>query len=1409
MKTLKLTLCKLLLFLFAFNSYAQQHPFLIVKENQYSELRQKYASNKQPFKFIGNKAFERWNNSFTPDNFGSLNASLNYNILAYILEANSSNRIKYKNKIFEVLKAWERGADFLNGSHGRFTGGGSVQFNAIIALDIIYNDLTPSEIAIAEKGIIKANNFYNNNSSAWTLVDYGVKLVYAIYKNDTNEITKWKTTYDNYLFDKSMMNDGSWGQSSGYVFARMHGGRLAKNFPIDVMHFVGLGNYYNDSRMKALFEWSNTFAVTPAGSYTKFGDTGHNSYQLKKNSNWHFAEQYGTDIGAIAQWNMGPNNFTPTFVHFNYLIFLLRDINVPAPTMPTSKLREHSGAALWDRTNSREALQGVLHCLKRDNPAVNQFGHTLEESNTFSLSAYGQHMIMNSGVNYVGLNGQGGNYPGYAPDNGRWSRAILHNTVLIGNKTNHDQRDGNGLIDGLVGGNIEFGTTDAGQAIKNGTHKRTLSLIHPVAGKSYGYFAIHDEVKPNKPSDKVTINFQVNTKRGGTNTIKTNQEYAAPITAAVYKDFNSHNATEKVNLFFASGPQVAIVDSYKGGFDITDVKSDNVRAQYNTGSDGVVRATTIVFPEDGTHKKPSITKIANSNYSGAKVSHSNTFIDHYIGASPTQENTYAAIRFKANSTFYRKESGKTTLYSSTNGTKFLDTDGVDQGFTSSKPVSIVIEDKKGSVNAKNTTNITFYKLNISGVKVNGNNVSVISSASNTITVAIPAGRHKIELITDGNSSTRPGANIANGDYYIEAPISGFRIKNTNGAVVSISAGSGNDAKWTFTKIGGSNYTIKNVKTGRFLEVPYGPCVKNEKPQNPNLNLGTYTQVVADHLRWNITKVGNDYFLEPLHCAKVVDRNNGNTMHLWPYQAGNTNQNWKIQSVNKSPEVSFKQPTPNTTFTEGDNLTVEANAHDQDGSIVKVDLYFDGKFVKKSPQSGVHIWWSKYDVLMTNLTAGEHTLKLVAEDNLGAITEATKGINVKAKNIAPTVSFIRPTETVFDIGDNLTVEAKANDIDGSIKKVDLYFDGKFVKKSPQSGVHIWWSKYDVLMTNLQEGEHTLRLVATDNLELTAEATMKIVVRGADCQWILQQGKANDIGANKSHIYHVGTNGYLYKYNGNGGWTNTDRTKKIKRLDVDINGDVWAIGQDNKLWQYKYPNGPWLDKNGTGIDIGVAQNVYYILGMDNRIRKYTGNGTYSLLSSGRGKRIDVDGNGNPWVVGMNNGLYQWVGNGFSRKGSLSIADVSIQPNGNKVLVTGTNQKIYSYAGNGVYNELPGLATQITMNSDEIPWVINSAKNIYKRGCIAGQRIPLDTEKGINGKYQIRVYPNPITGSDFTIDLNTTETSYIRIFDAIGRKVYETKTNSGSIQLQKRILKNAGLYFIKVVQNKSSFVEKILLK
>jgi len=717
-----------------------EHPYLMVKEDMYPTLRQKESAGKPLSYIIG--ASSRWS-----DVDQRTSQALNYCIIAYILETDETIKSNIRARILDILDKWETEIPLLDsGSHGSYVAGTGTQFNAIIALDIIHDYITPAELAGAERILAIAADYFINTSAAWKLSGYGVNTMYALYNRNQSEITRWKSEYNNYLLDYSITNDGSWGQSPGYLYARLLGGRIAKTTTQDALEFTGTENYYNNPQLIAAYKWGATFAVTPWGGHTRFGDTGKITDQMGATVSPHFSHRYGDDIASLYYWNIRDSG-PPSFSSANWVLFLNKPISAPTPSMPKSLLMEQSGAALWDKNDSQEALQGVLYSLRRDDPAVDQFGHDLFDANTFDIVGYGEHMVMNSGVEYVGLNGQGGNYPGYAPDNKRWSRAILHNTVLIGNKTEHDQRDGGGLIDGVIGGNIEFGTTTSGPAISNGRHDRTMHFIHPISGQSNGYFVIHDEVTPNSANDKVDINFQVNTKRNGTSTVTANQEYSAPIDATVV---NGNDLQDKVTLFFGSSPNINIVTSYKGSFDVGSAESDNIRATYNPAADGVVRATTIIFPEDETHSKPAMQKISSSQFAGVKLSHSNTFVDQYLGASPSVENLQEGVSFKASTTFFRKDNGITIGYSSTNATKFLDPDI--GGFTSNQPISIVMEGLTGHLNVQSNTEVTFHREFLTKVQINGTIVNPANNFADAVTINLTPGRHTVELIAEAESA---------------------------------------------------------------------------------------------------------------------------------------------------------------------------------------------------------------------------------------------------------------------------------------------------------------------------------------------------------------------------------------------------------------------------------------------------------------------------------------------------------------------------------------------------------------------------------------------------------------------------------------------------------------------------------
>ncbi|MFK7899512.1 MAG: T9SS type A sorting domain-containing protein, partial [Cyclobacteriaceae bacterium] len=417
--------------------------------------------------------------------------------------------------------------------------------------------------------------------------------------------------------------------------------------------------------------------------------------------------------------------------------------------MPTSLLKRYSGAALWGKNNSKKALQGILYCLF-DTITI----HALEESNSLSISAYGQPMIVNSGTRYRTADGITSSYPGFTPNGNRWYYANYQNTVLIGGRTRHVQRSGAGLVDGIIGENIEFGTTNAGSALGNGEHERILYFIQPINNISNGYFIVSDLVKPTNTSDNIAINFQLNTMKGSTQQVVKNGEYYAPINGFVN---DNHNGTEIVNLFFTSQPHIQIQESYKASKNNV-IESDNLQANYSTNLNGELRANTIIFPEDKNHKKPFIQKINGENYDGALLKHNDKFIDVFLGTDGSIGN-YGDVDFNAETVFFRKENNNISSYSITKGTHFFERKR-HIGFSSSSDISITMEDNKGIVNTFSDTYVTFYKKNISEVfldtvkpklfsdlnnSIAPNTSELTETPKNAIRILIPKGRHSINI----------------------------------------------------------------------------------------------------------------------------------------------------------------------------------------------------------------------------------------------------------------------------------------------------------------------------------------------------------------------------------------------------------------------------------------------------------------------------------------------------------------------------------------------------------------------------------------------------------------------------------------------------------------------------------------
>lgn len=192
-----------------------------------------------------------------------------------------------------------------------------------------------------------------------------------------------------------------------------------------------------------------------------------------------------------------------------------------------------------------------------------------------------------------------------------------------------------------------------------------------------------------------------------------------------------------------------------------------------------------------------------------------------------------------------------------------------------------------------------------------------------------------------------------------------------------------------------------------------------------------------------------------------------------------------------PVVSINNPVNNAVFKAGDNIAIDANASDSDGSIAKVVFYADNVNLGVEKQA-------PYEVVWNNVVAGTYVLTAVATDDEGNKT-TSPGVTIVVDpsnggggsgNGKPTVVIIDPIDgSTLNEGDDIDVEATATDSDGSISTVKFYLNGSLYKTEKQV-------PYEAPLKNVQPGTYTLMAIATDDsgLKDTSIVVYDVVAAG---------------------------------------------------------------------------------------------------------------------------------------------------------------------------------------------------------------------------------------------------------------------------------------------------------------------------
>lgn len=192
----------------------------------------------------------------------------------------------------------------------------------------------------------------------------------------------------------------------------------------------------------------------------------------------------------------------------------------------------------------------------------------------------------------------------------------------------------------------------------------------------------------------------------------------------------------------------------------------------------------------------------------------------------------------------------------------------------------------------------------------------------------------------------------------------------------------------------------------------------------------------------------------------------------------------IPNDNKLPVATLTAPLASDKVCKDSTLTIKANATDADGTVKKVEFFANNVSIGADTTS-------PFEITYKPLTLGPLNLKVVATDNMGAMSKdssiAHVTVNVTdcgSTNKIPTVTVATlPVDSVC-VGKVLEISAIAADLDGTVTQVEFFVNGNSVGADMNP-------PYAATFTPNAVGPVEVKAVAKDNLGALSIPSTKVV------------------------------------------------------------------------------------------------------------------------------------------------------------------------------------------------------------------------------------------------------------------------------------------------------------------------------
>ncbi|EPR69227.1 hypothetical protein [Cyclobacterium qasimii] len=679
------------------------HPFLIVTEDQFEQHREK--AYYEPWKSMASDAFKITEEGFNLEERGAyeLQDYIGAVALAYIL--NPEDKSRYSQKVKDlILNQYSKLKPTEKRNWGGVVPPMSSFFVAILALDIVYNDLTQEEILACEK-VIESQIFKINRKGSWTEVRLGTHGVWDIYKG-------LRTGPDEAYFKGTMAQitpDGVSPITIHYAWERVGGGdsRISKAGYMDVLEFTGIDKrYFSNEQLQKFHRWLFSASVNNSKEMAIIGDMLPT--QFLSNDLLHArVGNFDAEAAAYAAW------FHEEDKKRGHIIsYLLPQKELPYPKLPKSSVYEDGGAFLRENAMNPEGIHAVLYNIKGQDE-----WHTHQEVNGLALSGLGNRLLVNGGR--LG-----------APTRS----ATLNNTLTI-NRNDHASRTGNGIIESISRSSFDYAMGDAGTALATSQHNRSMLLLHGTES-SKAYVLLLDEVKVGE-GEKI-YSYLHPSNESKVDTVLLNSSYLAaidhyPTVEGTALEILYLTTPDSVNQHLVAS---AVPSSYPGYPD-----HNRLEAVYSPDELGGKQVLTLLNPIKQTEVKMNLERSIEKGYEINLIQHANGAKDLILNSTQTGHSIeYKGLKFEGDFLVHREIKGTTSFLFAKNARFFT---SQELEFKAEKTVTLWMDHQFVSVIVPEATDLYLINKPSKSLYLDDELVESTSSADGFIKIHLLKGSHRL------------------------------------------------------------------------------------------------------------------------------------------------------------------------------------------------------------------------------------------------------------------------------------------------------------------------------------------------------------------------------------------------------------------------------------------------------------------------------------------------------------------------------------------------------------------------------------------------------------------------------------------------------------------------------------------